>query len=76
MTQKCHFCLTNLKADPNKETSHWGNGSPLCHQIYPKHHKLCTRPKGHEGPHVACDWGKHKMDSWGDPFAVDSHKHS
>lgn len=31
--------------------------------------RMCTRPPGHNGPHVACDFIKHNLAVWGKPPA-------
>ena len=36
----------------------------MCYQVDPQNVYVCTRKKGHSGPHIACSGSTHDMKTW------------
>lgn len=60
-------CVCVFPDDGYSEGVYPDDGFPdQCHDLGPSK-LVCTRPPGHDGPHVACNtFPEHRLDDWND----------
>ena len=59
MQTKVEKCAGHLCSD---------DPSDICYAPDPDNIYVCTRPKGHAGPHIACSGSTHHMKAWNGKF--------